>query len=57
MLVLAWKDRTKFRNRFITPLITNGLVEMTVPGKPNSRLQRYKITQAGLLLLSELKRV
>ena len=33
--------------RTIEPLLTEGLVEMTVPGKPNSKLQRYRLTDKG----------
>lgn len=47
MQLLDWKNRTKFRNRFIIPLIEQGLLAMTVPDSPNSRLQRYLITEAG----------
>ena len=28
--------------------LTNGLIERTVPNKPESRLQRYRLTVAGL---------
>lgn len=52
---MNWKHRTKFRNRFITPLMAKGLIEMTIPDKPNSRLQRYKVTQKGLEQLSQLQ--
>jgi len=33
--------------RHIEPLLTKGLVEMTVPDKPNSRLQKYRLTSKG----------
>lgn len=57
MKILDWKDRTKFRNRFITPLLEQGLLTMTIPDKPNSRLQQYVITEQGeKLLKQDLKR-
>ncbi len=37
--------------RHILPLINNGLLELTIPDKPNSRLQKYKTTEKGLALL------
>jgi len=39
-------DSRSFR-RNIEPLITFGLVEMTIPEKPNSRLQKYRLTDSG----------
>lgn len=47
MNVLGWKNRSKFRNRFIVSLINRGLLKMTHPDKPNSRLQKYQITELG----------
>ncbi|MBI5527014.1 MAG: transcriptional regulator, partial [Deltaproteobacteria bacterium] len=44
---LGRKNRTKFRERFIQPLLDSGLLEMTVPDRPNSRLQKYRLTEKG----------
>jgi Fic family protein len=33
--------------RHIEPLLDAALIEMTVPNKPNSRLQKYRLTEAG----------
>jgi Fic family protein len=38
--------------RHIQPLLAAGLLEMTIPDKPNSRLQKYRLTPQGLLHLS-----
>lgn len=42
-----WKNRTKFRNKYINPLMQDGLLEMTIADKPNSRLQEYRLTKKG----------
>ncbi len=47
----GWKDRTKFRNKFINPLLKDGLLQMTIPDKPNSPKQKYVITEKGKKLL------
>jgi len=39
-------DSRSFK-RNIAPLIIDGLIEMTVPDKPNSRLQKYRLTSGG----------
>ncbi|MFA5531712.1 MAG: Fic family protein [Thiohalomonadaceae bacterium] len=44
---LGLQDRKSFRERYLKPALAAGLVEMTLPDKPNSRLQRYRLTQKG----------
>ena len=41
-------DRKSFRERYLHPALEAGLIEMTRPDKPNSRLQRYRLTALGL---------
>jgi len=48
MSAVGRKSRTKFRIQFIQPLLDLGLIQMTIPDKPNSRLQKYRITPAGI---------
>ena len=38
---------TRSFNRNIAPLLSGGLVEMTVSEKQNSKLQKYKLTDKG----------
>jgi len=47
MAVSGRKNRTKFRDQVLKPLINTGLVEMTIPDKPRSSKQRYRITKKG----------
>jgi len=44
---LDLQDRKSFRELYIQPALTGQLIEMTIPEKPNSRLQRYRLTDAG----------
>lgn len=41
------RDRNSFAERWLAPALAAGLVEMTIPDKPNSRMQRYRITGKG----------
>jgi ATP-dependent DNA helicase RecG len=47
MKQIKWSNRTKFRNKFINPLLDAGFVQMTIPHKPNSSKQQYHITKHG----------
>jgi ATP-dependent DNA helicase RecG len=40
---LGLKDKRNFRLNYLQPALSAGLVEMTNPDKPNSRLQRYRL--------------
>lgn len=48
-------DRTKFRRKYIQPLLEDGILEQTIPDKPNSKNQKYRLTEKGLKLKQELK--
>lgn len=36
-----------FRKAYLKPALEEGLIEMTIPNKPNSRLQKYRLTEKG----------
>lgn len=46
-------NRSKFREVVLTPLLALALVEMTIPDKPNSSKQRYRLTAQGRALRDE----
>ncbi len=50
---LGLRSKTGALKRTLNDLIEAGLVEYTHPGKPSSRLQRYRLTEAGRLTLEE----
>ena len=48
--MLSLKNADHFRKAYLLPAINAGLVEMTLPDKPKSRLQRYRFTESGQAL-------
>ena len=51
MNAIGRRNRTKFRDSFIKPLLEKGFLVLTIPDKPQSRLQRYRTTAHGLAVL------
>lgn len=49
---LGLRDRKSFRERYLRPALKAGLIAMTLPDKPNSRLQQYQLTAAGKSVVS-----
>ena len=45
-------NRTKFRNSILKPLMQTGLIEMTIPDRPRSSNQKYRVTEKGRALLA-----
>lgn len=50
---LGLTDEKHFRQHYQQPAVLLGLLEMTIPDKPNSRLQKYRLTQKGRRMLEE----
>jgi hypothetical protein len=50
---LRLSDRKSFRERYLKPALADGLIEMTIPAKPNSRLQKYRLTDKGRQWLAQ----
>ncbi|MDX9822512.1 MAG: ATP-binding protein [Syntrophales bacterium] len=54
MAIAGRANRTKFRDQVLKPLIEGGLIEMTIPGKPTSSKQKYRLTAKGRALVAKL---
>ncbi|MCX5677529.1 MAG: DUF4062 domain-containing protein [Candidatus Omnitrophica bacterium] len=52
-LSLNIKHRPTFRANYIDPALLSGYIEYTIPDKPNSRLQKYRLTKRGAEHLSK----
>ena len=48
--ILKLKNADHFRKAYLLPAIVAGLVEMTVPDKPKSRFQKYRLTRKGVVV-------
>ena len=44
---LDLKERKSFTQRYLKPALDSGLIEMTIPEKPSSRLQKYRLALRG----------
>jgi Fic family protein len=44
---LGLSDKRNFNIKYLIPALNLNLVEMTIPEKPNSRNQRYRLTEVG----------
>jgi len=44
---LSLTHRENFRKYYLKPALDAGLIEMTIPGKPNSKHQKYRLTEKG----------
>ena len=51
---LGLRHRIHFREAYLLPALRAGLIEMTIPDKPRSSKQRYRLTPAGRERLRQL---
>ncbi len=49
------KHEDYFREAYLIPALNSGYVEMTIPAKPQSSRQKYRLTEKGLVLQAQLK--
>ena len=55
MTVMGLKNRSKFRKKYVTPLLEKDILAMTIPEKPTSSLQHYCLTENGRRLLVDIR--
>ena len=53
--VLQLRHEDYFREAYLVPALKTGLIEMTIPDKPRSGNQKYRITQKGREVLAQSK--
>ena len=54
MAGLGLKHRHTFRTNYLRPALERQWIAPTLPDKPNSRLQRCRLTPAGQAMMQEL---
>ncbi|MFH1006266.1 MAG: hypothetical protein V1800_02025 [Candidatus Latescibacterota bacterium] len=50
---IGLSDRKHFRTDYLRPALSAGLIEMTVPEKPTSSKQKYRIAAKGKAILEK----
>jgi ATP-dependent DNA helicase RecG len=53
MATLGLKDRMHFSREYLQAALDAGLIEMTIPDKPRSSKQKYRLTEAGKQILDQ----
>jgi ATP-dependent DNA helicase RecG len=49
------RDREHFRKAYLKELVACGLIELTMPDKPRSSKQHYRLTRAGADFLKSIE--
>jgi ATP-dependent DNA helicase RecG len=55
--ILELKDEKNFRENYQQKALKLELIEMTIPDKPNSKNQKYRLTAKGRVLKEKLKKI
>ena len=54
--LLGLMNDEHFRKAYLAPALRTGFIERTIPDKPQSRLQKYRLTDKGKKTLEKLKK-
>ncbi|HLP58894.1 MAG TPA: hypothetical protein VK186_08695, partial [Candidatus Deferrimicrobium sp.] len=54
--LLNLKDKKSIREFYIGPALEIGAIEYAIPDKPNSPLQKYRLTSLGREILKKIHR-
>ncbi|MCF8080485.1 MAG: putative DNA binding domain-containing protein [Desulfobacterales bacterium] len=52
---LGLKHEEHIRRAYLVPALKTGAVQMTIPDKPRSKYQKYRLTDKGIRLLRQMK--
>lgn len=55
-IAVGIRHRETFQRNYLDKLVTEGFVAMTIPDKPNSRLQKYRLTAKGKAVLESQRK-
>jgi ATP-dependent DNA helicase RecG len=53
---LGLKAEENFRKLYLEPALKAGVIEMTIPDKPRSSKQKYRLTNAGKRFLESIQK-
>ena len=53
MEIIGVKHRLSFSDNYVQPALEMNLIELTIPDKPNSSRQKYRLTQKGKNIKTE----
>ena len=56
MTLVHLKGRDNFEKLYLQPALKQNLIERTIPEKPKSRNQKYRLTSKGLVLKTKLNK-
>ena len=51
---LQLRHEEYFREAYLVPAMTDGFIEMTIPNKPRSSNQKYRMTEKGKTVLANI---